>query len=139
MLAPLEVIVEMKRVCQRAGRIVIVDMAAPADAKQAAALNEMERMRDPSHVRALSASELGELFAAADLADPNMTSYRLEFALETVLSGSFPTRGDDGKDVIRRLFEESLGNDSMGLNPRRKDGEIWYSYPIAVLKSTRES
>jgi hypothetical protein len=99
----------------------------------------MERVRDPSHVRALSASELAELFSVARLANPKMTSYRLEFALETVLSGSFPANGDDDKDVIRRLFEESLTNDSMGLNPRRKDGEIWYSYPIAVLKSTKES
>jgi SAM-dependent methyltransferase len=139
LMNPLEVLVEMKRVCQPAGRIVIVDMAAPADPKQATALNEMERLRDPSHVRALSASELADLFSLAGLANPEMTSYRLEFALETVLSGSFPASGDEGKDIIRRLFEESLNNDAMGLNPRRKDDEIWYSYPIAVLKSMKES
>ena len=63
----------------------------------------------------------------------------LEFALETVLGGSFPMHGETDKNAIRHLFEESLSDDSMGLKPRRQDDEIWYSYPIAVLKSTKES
>jgi len=135
---PLQVLREMKRVCKPSGRVVVIDMAAPTNPQQALALNEMERLRDPSHVRALSASELAELFSSAGLADPVMTSYRLEFALEVVLGGSFPSNGEEGKDAIRALFKESLHGDSMGLNPRWKDDEIWYSYPIAVLKSTKE-
>ena len=139
MREPLEVLVEMKRVCKPSGRIVVIDMAAPADPMQALALNEMERLRDPTHVRALSTSELAELFASAGLAHPVMSSYRLEFALEAVLGGSFPTNGETDKNAIRQRFEESFGGDSMGLNPRRQDDEIWYSYPIAVLRSTKES
>jgi ubiquinone/menaquinone biosynthesis C-methylase UbiE len=136
---PSDVLAEMKRVCKPSGRIVVIDMAAPSDSRQALALNEMERVRDPSHVRAHSADELAELFLTAGLAAPEMTSYRLEFALETVLSGSFPLNGDEDKDLIRQQFEESFSGDSMGLNPRWKGGEIWYSYPIAVLKSIKES
>jgi hypothetical protein len=113
-------------------------MAAPSDSKQALALNEMERVRDPSHVRAHSADELTELFLTAGLAEPEMTSYRLEFALETVLAGSFPLNGDEDKDRIRRQFEESFSGDLMGLNPRWNGDQIWYSYPIAVLKSIKE-
>jgi ubiquinone/menaquinone biosynthesis C-methylase UbiE len=139
LIDPLAVLREMKRVCKPAGRIVVIDVAAPADPKQALALNVMERMRDPSHVRALSASGLGELFNRAELADPEMTSYRLEFALEVVLAGSFPANGEKDKDVIRQLFQESLSGDSMGLNPRMEDDEIRYSYPIAVLMSTKKS
>jgi ubiquinone/menaquinone biosynthesis C-methylase UbiE len=136
---PLDVLVEMKRVCKPSGRIVVIDMAAPSDSQQALALNEMERVRDSTHVRAHSADELAELFVTAGLAEPAMTSYRLEFALETVLAGSFPLNGDEDKARIRRQFEESFIGDSMGLNPRWKDDEIWYSYPIAVLKSIKES
>ena len=136
---PLEVLVEMKRVCKPAGRIVVIDVAAPADPQQALALNEMERLRDPSHVCALSVRELAELFSRAGLAEPEMTSYRLEFALAVVLDGSFPANGEKDKETIRQRFNESLRGDSMGLNPQLKNGEIWYSYPIAVLKSTKES
>jgi ubiquinone/menaquinone biosynthesis C-methylase UbiE len=136
---PLEVLVEMKRVCKPSGRIVVVDMAAPANPKQAQALNEMERLRDPSHVRALSPSELAELFTRAGLADSEMTTYRLEFALNVVLDGSFPANGEDDKRAIRQLFRESLTSNSMGLNPRGMEDEIWYSYPIAVLKSVKKS
>jgi ubiquinone/menaquinone biosynthesis C-methylase UbiE len=136
---PLDVLAEMKRVCQPAGRIVVIDMAAPSDSQQALALNEMERLRDPTHVRAHSAKELAEMFLIAGLTDPEMTLYRLEFALEAVLSGSFPSNGEQDKDQIRQLFRESLRDNSMGLNSYLKDDAVWYSYPIAVLKSTKES
>ncbi|MEX2310414.1 MAG: methyltransferase domain-containing protein [Pirellulales bacterium] len=139
LMDPFEVLVEMKRVCKPLGRIVVIDVAAPADPKQALALNEMERLRDPSHVCALSASELAKLFSRVGLADPEMTSYRLEFALDVVLAGSFPSNGDNDRETIRQLFKESLSGDSMGLKPRLEDDEIRYSYPIAVLKSTKES
>jgi SAM-dependent methyltransferase len=139
MMDPFEVLVEMKRVCKPSGRIVVIDMAAPADPKQALALNEMERLRDLTHVCAFSASELADLFVSAGLAHPVMTFYRLEFALETVLCGSLPANGDEDKERIRRSFDVSLGGDSMGLNPRWQDDEIWYSYLIAILKSATES
>jgi ubiquinone/menaquinone biosynthesis C-methylase UbiE len=135
---PLDVLLEMKRVCKPSGRIVVIDMAAPSDSQQALALNEMERLRDLTHVRAHSADELAELFLTASLTEPEMTSYRLEFALETVLAGSFPLNGDEDKDRIRRQFEESISGDLMGLNPRWNGDQIWYSYPIAVLKSIKE-
>jgi ubiquinone/menaquinone biosynthesis C-methylase UbiE len=137
LIDPLDVLVEMKRVCKPPGTIVVIDMAAPADPKQSRALNEMERLRDPSHVCALSARELAELFARAGLADPELAFYRLEFALDAVLDGSFPTNGERDKDTIRRLFKESLSGDLMGLNPRSEGDKIWYSYPIAVLKSNK--
>src|SRR3954464_4367768 len=51
--APLAVLREMARVCTRPGRLVIADMAASDDPRRAAAFNRMERLRDPSHTRAL--------------------------------------------------------------------------------------
>ncbi|HEY7115175.1 MAG TPA: class I SAM-dependent methyltransferase [Tepidisphaeraceae bacterium] len=135
---PLEVLVEMTRVCRPAGRVVVIDVAAPADLSQALALNQMERLRDPSHVRARSAIELTKLFARAGLAEPEITSHRIEFPLEAVLDSSFPTNGETDKAAIRRMFEQSLTDDAMGLQPQMNDGQIRYSYPIAVLKSTRE-
>lgn len=61
------VVAELARVTRPGGRVLVVDQLAPADPDEAAALHEFETVRDPSHVRLLSAAELGELFAANGL------------------------------------------------------------------------
>jgi SAM-dependent methyltransferase len=128
---PLAVLREMARVCTRPGRIVIADMAASEDPEKAAALNAMERLRDPSHTRALSLTELRELFAQAGLPAPRETGYAVRVDLENLLKASFPAAGDI--PVIRRMFEDSLANDDLGMKTRRKDDRILLSYSIAIL------
>ncbi|HKS79006.1 MAG TPA: methyltransferase domain-containing protein [Gaiellaceae bacterium] len=61
------VVAELARVTRPGGRVLVVDQLAPADPDEAAALHEFETVRDPSHVRLLSAAELAELFAANGL------------------------------------------------------------------------
>jgi ubiquinone/menaquinone biosynthesis C-methylase UbiE len=51
---PLAVLREMVRVCAPGGRIVVVDTCASADPAKAARFNRLEKLRDPSHVRALN-------------------------------------------------------------------------------------
>src|SRR5215472_18363607 len=57
---PLAALQQMCRVAKPGGRVVVADMA-PAPEK-AAALNAEERLRDPSHVRAMTLEELRDLF-----------------------------------------------------------------------------
>ena len=128
---PLAVMREMARVSARPGRIVVVDIAASDDPRKAAALNAMERLRDPSHTRALSLAELRGLFAQAGLPTPRETYYDVRADLEGLLKASFPVPGDI--PVIRKMFEDSLANDGLGMKTRRKDDRILLSYPIAVL------
>jgi ubiquinone/menaquinone biosynthesis C-methylase UbiE len=126
---PLAALREMKRVCIQGGRIVVADMA-PQPAK-ADALNAAERLRDPSHVRAMPEDELRGLFEQADLSTPQITSYRMEGELEDLLSRSFPNEGD--ADHVRQIFADSLADDALDLNTRRENGKIYYSFPVAVL------
>jgi ubiquinone/menaquinone biosynthesis C-methylase UbiE len=128
---PLAVLREMRRVCERPGRIVVADMAASEDPKKAAALNAMERLRDPSHTRALSLVELRALFAHAGLPATRETYYDVRAELEGLLKSSFPALGD--VPVIRKMFEDSLIDDGLGMKTRRKDDRILLSYPIAIL------
>jgi ubiquinone/menaquinone biosynthesis C-methylase UbiE len=126
---PLAALKEMKRVCKHGGKIVVADMA-PQPAK-ADALNVAERLRDPSHVRALPEQELGATFAEAGLPAPQVSYYRLESELEELLSRSFPNEGD--ADRLRKIFADSIADDALGLNTRWENGKIHYGFPVAVM------
>jgi hypothetical protein len=89
----------------------------------------LERLRDPSHVRALGLEELRELLAGAGLDD--RAEARLPMVMDRWLAGSFPVPG--GADEIRRAFTADLGRDSLSLRVREEgraspsSSPSWYS------------
>lgn len=128
---PAAVMREMARVCTRPGRVVVADMAASDDPKRAAALNRMERLRDPSHTRALSLEELRGLFVGAGLGQPRATYYDVRGDLDGLMATSFPAPEDI--PVIRQMFADSIADDGLGMKTKAKGDRILLSYPIAVL------
>ena len=134
---PPGVLAEMKRVCAPGGRVVLVDVAASDDPAKAAAFNRMEKLRDPSHVRALTLAELEGLFAAVGLPAPRAAFYQLRSELEGMLERSFPEPGDAQR--VRRMFVDSLDGDELGLGARRRGDSIVFAYPVAALGATRSA
>ena len=132
-LDPQAVLAEMKRVCTPGGKVAVIDVVASPDPEKAAAYNRMEKLRDPSHARGLTLTELEALFPALTLPAPRKTFYRLEAELDDLLQRSFPNPGD--ADEIRRMFVGSLDNDGLGMDTRRQGDKIRLAYPIAVLCS----
>lgn len=132
---PAAVLAEMTRVCAAGGTVMVVDTEASPDPVKAAEFNRMERLRDPSHTRALSLAEHRALFRGAGLGEPRVTSYPLELELGSLLDRCFPAPGD--ADRIRGIFVAALEDDRLGI-PVRRDGELIRSaYPIAVLAAQR--
>ena len=74
-LDPIAVLREMVRVCAPGGRVVVVDMYASEHPAKAAEWNRLEKLRDPSHVRCLTLTELRALFGAVDLPEPAASFY----------------------------------------------------------------
>lgn len=124
---------EMRRVARSGGTIMVVD-SAPAKGK-AEAFNRMEKLRDPSHMRALPLDEWKELFGSAELALSHVEAFRLEGDLDSLLSRSFPQEGNE--KLIRAMFESALENDFLDVRPRKDGSNITYGFPIAILKGNK--
>ena len=123
---------EMIRVCEPGGRVVVAD-SAPAGPK-ADAFNAMERLRDPSHVRAFTLDQLRAMFLEIGLPEPRVDVYRLDGDLDGLLQRSFPNPGDE--DRIREIFARALDDDAIDMVPHLRDGKIHYAFPVAILSAT---
>jgi ubiquinone/menaquinone biosynthesis C-methylase UbiE len=134
-LDPHAVFGEMVRVAKPGGRIVVADTCAAPDPDKAAAFNRLEKLRDPSHVRALSVAELEALYREAGLPQPEKRFYALRDTVDNLLARSFPNPGDEQK--IRELFAAAVADDRLGI-PLTRDGErLVYAYPVAILVADR--
>lgn len=134
-LDPRAVLREMVRVCAPGGRIVVVDTCASEDPAKAAEFNRLEKLRDPSHARNLTLTELRGLFADIGLAELDEAAYELRDEVKNLLARSFPNPGDDAK--IIDLFRRSAVDDRLGI-PVRVEGEsIHYAYPVTILAARR--
>lgn len=76
----------MKRVCSAGGRVVVIDVTPPAD--KIDSYNYVEKLRDPSHVRALSFTELQGMMDNLGLVNQKVGFYELEMELEKILKAS---------------------------------------------------
>ena len=133
---PKGALAEMKRVCRGGGKVVLADGVSSEFPDKAEAFNRMERLRDPSHVRSLTLAEMQSIFAEVGLPEPRMSFYKVEAELEKLLQLSFPRQGD--AEAVRRMVLDSLDDDGMGMNTRRKNEKIIFSYPIAILVAEKK-
>jgi ubiquinone/menaquinone biosynthesis C-methylase UbiE len=132
---PAAVLAEMRRVCRPGGRVVVADLMASSDPAKAAAFHRMEMLRDPSHARALPLDELRGLFRAAGFAAPAEAYWTMEIDVEDLLQRSFPVAGSEA--TIRQMFSDAVVDDAMGLNTRREQGRLRFTYRNVVLAAVR--
>lgn len=134
LLYPAMVLKEMMRVTKPGGKVALIDVYV-TDHQQARFYDKMEKLRDPSHVRALLLSELGGLMRKSNLIDIQTDFYRLDVDLEEQLRASFPNPGDDEK--IRRMVRDDIGRNQIGIQAYLKDGRMHFSYPIVAMVGTK--
>jgi Methylase involved in ubiquinone/menaquinone biosynthesis len=123
---------EMARVLAPNGRLGLVDMIAPSDPAAARFLNELERIRDPSHMQALSREEWQARIKAAGL------QVRALEVVEELLPWErwwAPVPPDGPAAARARAFAASGGPEAAEILLRRSDGWIIRKQRMILIAS----
>jgi ubiquinone/menaquinone biosynthesis C-methylase UbiE len=131
---PRTVLTEMVRVCRPGGRVTVVDVFSSSP-EQGRAYDTVEKLRDPSHVRALGLVELQSLAIETGLEQICTAFYRLEVELDALLKSSFPEPG--AIETIRTMFRDDLHVNRLGVGAELRSGQIYFSFPIVIVAGTR--
>jgi ubiquinone/menaquinone biosynthesis C-methylase UbiE len=126
-------VAEMARVLRPYGKLGIADVIADELADRAAAQNEIERLRDPSHARALSASELQDLIVRHGLEATAAETREIRRPLEPWLEQS-ATDPAAREEIERSLQAEIDGGRSTGMRPERDaDGTLTFVHTLTSV------
>ncbi len=128
-MEPKKVLEEMKRVCVSGGKIMVMDVTPDKD--KVDAYNHVEKLRDSSHARALTFSELESMMKDAGLVNLKAEYHDLEMELEKILQSSFPNPKDI--DKIKQSFKDDLAKDNLGMKSHLKDNDIYFYFPISMI------
>jgi ubiquinone/menaquinone biosynthesis C-methylase UbiE len=134
---PSKVMREMARVCKNSGTVLVEDIFASEFPERAAYQDRWERLRDPSHVRALPLSELLHLFRDAGVeCEVVITADDLRPEVERWLA---TTKAAPEKAAeVRELLEEDLRSDLSGARPFRGDDGWLYFHARTVIVAGRK-
>jgi ubiquinone/menaquinone biosynthesis C-methylase UbiE len=127
---PKATLAEMARVCQPGGRVCVADVYVTSE-EQDEAYNRIERLRDPSHVRALRLDEYKTMFVDAGLSVKEQAFYRFDVAVDRLLEAT-RTPEPEAKD-FREEVEADISRNVLGVNARYDDaGVLQFSFPILI-------
>ncbi len=126
---------EMFRVLRPSGAVVIADVVSSEDADESRLHNAIERLRDPSHVRMLPASELDACVRRAGFCDLEAATWDMDRELDEWLAiVSDPARVEPIRIVARTLAE--AGRDA-GFGLSIKDGRIVFFHRWRLLRARK--
>ena len=128
---PGHVIEEMARVCRPNGTVAVEDLVVSEHAGRGEYQNTFERLRDPSHVRALPISELLGLVTEHGVdVDHVETGVLIQEVEEWLTNAQTPdSQATEVREMIRRDADEDLS----GTRPFRRDGELYFVQRTAIV------
>jgi SAM-dependent methyltransferase len=127
---------EMARVCRVGGRVGVIDIISPEDEATALRYNDLERLRDPTHTRALTRPELrGRIEAAGLLVDADEVRevpMRLDSWLDRTKTPAAPREA-----IVETLHEELAGGKTTGMRPFAGRDGILFTHVWSTIAAVR--
>ena len=126
---PGKALLEMRRVCRQS--IVLVDGVSSNDPGKSRFHNEIEKMRDPSHVRINALSEIKNMFEETGAVIKDISHWEIPQDFEEWIERA----GTDGEKIttIRHLMTESIAGDTTGLGVKIENGKLGFRYDTIIL------
>jgi ubiquinone/menaquinone biosynthesis C-methylase UbiE len=126
---------EMFRVLRRGGTAVVVDVVSSEDVAESNLQNAIERLRDPSHVRMMSSSELNACMAQAGFQDIEHITWDKKREFEEWMGiVNDPARAEPVRTVVRALAETGR-RAGMGLSI--ENGQVVFYHRWRLLRATK--
>jgi ubiquinone/menaquinone biosynthesis C-methylase UbiE len=126
---PFEAIAEMARVCRRDGMVAVIDMVAGGSRH-----DELERLRDPSHVRALTEDEIVAAMRAGGRAASVVDAREHTMLVGPWLDQSHTTPAAR-EAICGAVMEEARGGAATGLRASESEGELRITQSWVLARS----
>ncbi len=127
---------EMVRVLKPGGKLVLIDMEAAEETLRETE-DEIERMRDPSHVRILSRTEMLSLYRKTGLPVSFCETIRMPMILQNWLDHT-KTPEPIQKEIRTRMENELSGGKKTGFSPYCRGGEIRFDHRWTLIIGSKE-
>lgn len=117
---------EMVRVLKPGGKLVIIDMKA-RDENLRKTADDLERYRDPSHVRCLSEDEFTQMAKDASLSVEFCETIAVPVSAEAWMDVT-KVEGSKWDRIRKRMLADINGGEKTGVDPYLKDGKIYFDH-----------
>ena len=130
---PSRVLAEIARVCRADGAVVIEDQAPPADARAADVMTTIDRLRDPSHARAVDPASWAGLFGACGLTLERIAVQPRELDVDEWMTRAHPSPRNAAR--ARAMLEAAARGEIPGLAARHVDGALRFTIGLQIVRA----
>ncbi|MGP8312199.1 class I SAM-dependent methyltransferase [Enterocloster aldenensis] len=128
---------EMIRVLKPGGKLVMIDMEAASEELRTVE-DEIETLRDTSHVKNMSKTEMTGLFTSNGLSIQKCETTEIRQKLQSWLALT-KTPEDIQKEIIRRMEADINGIEKTGFSPYMEYGEIYFNHKWILIVGRKPS
>ena len=123
---PEEIFTEMKRVLKPGGKLVLMDMV-PQKEELRAQIDEMEQMRDFSHVKELTTTEMRNLYEKKGMKLLTQECIKVPVSVEAWMELTHTP--EETKEILREKIKSDIeGRTDTGFQPYMKEDNMYFDH-----------
>lgn len=131
---PAQVLEDMVRVCSKGGAVMVIDVALAQGKRKA--YDKVEKLKDPSHVSALTPDEFIDIAGKLNLKNLRTRMFSLPMRLSTQIK---TTMNSTLIERIRNFYKTDIGKNELGVDAFLDGDELCFHYPSIILTGTKNA